>query len=204
MKYCGECGNTISRRWLVSEGRERLVCDACGAVHYQNPRVIVCSAVHWGDRLLMCRRAHEPAKGQWSVPSGFLECGETLEEATARETFEETGVVIDPSRLELYAVTNMTAIEQVAIVFRVEITAEPTLRAGAECLEVAFLSEEDTLTRSVAWRDTFASEGPRFFAEMRSREFTIQLATIGSEGGSSFRSREYPIVPGPAGGNAKR
>ena len=69
----------------------------------------------------MCRRAEEPAVGQWAVPTGYLEMGETLEEGAARETREETGVVVDPARLELCSVINMTSIRQVGIIFRIEL-----------------------------------------------------------------------------------
>jgi len=145
----------------------------------------------------MCRRAQEPARGKWSLPSGFLECGETLEVATARETFEETGVIIDPARLELYAVMNMPEIDQIAVSFRIELAAQPPPVAGPECLEVAFLSERDTLTRPVAWREFMGNSGTTFFGELRSRRFSIQLATIGSGTGAGYRARGYPIVSTP-------
>jgi len=61
----------------------------------------------------MCRRSQEPAIGQWVLPSGFLECGETLEQGAARETFEETGVSLDPNQLDLASIINITAIDQV-------------------------------------------------------------------------------------------
>ena len=76
----------------------------------------------------MCCRAHPPAQGQWAPPSGYLESGESLEDAAARETFEETGVHVDPAKLELYAVINMTAIDQIAISFRVELPTIPQFR----------------------------------------------------------------------------
>jgi ADP-ribose pyrophosphatase YjhB (NUDIX family) len=201
MKYCSECAGSISRTMIIAEGRERYVCTACGAIHYQNPRVIVCCVVHCSDSVLMCRRAIEPAQGQWNLPSGFLECGETLEEGAARETFEETGVSVDPSALELYGVLNMTAIEQVAITFRVRIDSKPVLRVGPECEEVAFLTEDETHRRAIAWRDSFGNESPEFFRELRSGDFSIHLATLGGVSAAEFHTRKYPIfrAPGIAG-----
>jgi len=194
MRYCSECGSAVSRQLVAAEARERYACAVCGTIHYQNPRIIVCCIVHWCDKILMCRRAQEPALGQWTLPSGYLECGETLEEGAARETFEETGIVADPADLELYAISNMTAIEQIAVTFRLQIDAEPNLRAGAECREVAFLTEEQTHQNEIAWRESFG-DGPRkFFQELRSRNFTIQLSTLASKDGDHFRSREYPIA----------
>lgn len=192
-QFCSECGQSLSLQWVADEGRERLVCTACGTIHYENPRVIVSTIVHCRASVLMCRRAREPARGEWSLPSGFLECGETLEEGAARETFEESGVLINPSDLELYAVMNMPDINQIAVSFRIEVRVEPALMAGPECLEVAFLSEQDTLTRRVAWRDSMGDSGNKFFSELRTRKFSILLATLRSGNEQSFRSRGYPI-----------
>jgi 8-oxo-dGTP diphosphatase len=48
-----------------------------------------------GDRVLVIKRAHEPLKGQWSLPGGGVELGETLERAVAREVQEETGLDVE-------------------------------------------------------------------------------------------------------------
>src|ERR1043165_2457472 len=59
------------------------------------PIVGVGAIVIDGDRVLLVRRAHEPLKGEWSVPGGAVELGETLRDAVAREVLEETGLVVD-------------------------------------------------------------------------------------------------------------
>jgi ADP-ribose pyrophosphatase YjhB (NUDIX family) len=161
--------------------------------HYQNPRIIVSCAVCWRDQILMCRRSQEPARGQWTVPSGFLECGETLEEGAARETFEETGVVIDPGSVNLYSIVNLAAIEQVLISFRVMCATRPIVRPGPECLEAAFMSESQIPSEMFAWRTVMGNRPRRFFDEVRSGQFTIQQITIGALPADSFESREYRI-----------
>ena len=52
-----------------------------------------------GGRVLLARRAHEPSKGEWSLPGGGVELGETLETAVAREVLEETGLVVRVGRV---------------------------------------------------------------------------------------------------------
>lgn len=141
----------------------------------------------------MCRRSEDPAKGQWAIPAGFLECGETLEQGAARETYEETGVIVDPDRLDLSAVMNITAIDQIMIAFRIELMILPAVRPGAECLEAAFLAENEIPEQEFAWRKSLGSIPERFFNELRARDFSIKLIGIGSDQGVGFTSRDYKL-----------
>jgi len=193
MKYCSECGTAIARQWVAHEEQNRYMCTACGKIHYQNPHIVVCSIVCWQDKVLMCRRSQAPAIGHWAIPSGFLECGETLEEGAARETLEETGLVIDPARFELCSVMNMTSIEQIAIAFRVQFTDKPVVYPGPECMEVAFLSEDEVPKEQFAWRETMGGGPQHFTSELRSGRFSIQLISIGSDQGRGFKARRYMI-----------
>ena len=193
MKFCAECGSQVAERGDAQSAPRRYDCAACGTTHYENPRVIVSCLVCWNDKILTCRRSQEPARGQWTVPSGFLECGETLEECAVRETMEETGVILEAGRLQLYSVMNMTAIEQVGIAFRTTVSADPHPRAGPECLDVAFMSEAELAATGFAWRRSMGDSLERLFREMRSQDFSIRLATLGSDQGDDFKSREYRV-----------
>jgi ADP-ribose pyrophosphatase YjhB (NUDIX family) len=199
MKFCTECGLMLERQWVIREGRERYVCTSCGATHYQNPRVIVGCLVCWRDQLLMCQRAQEPARGLWTVPSGYLECGETLEECAARETLEETGVVVEPASLDLSLIINMTAMQQVTVAFRVEVADKPAVCAGPECLTAAFVAEHEIPPAQIAWHKSWGEGLRRFFRELQSRQYTIQLITLGSDQGIGFSAREYRIAAETAG-----
>jgi ADP-ribose pyrophosphatase YjhB (NUDIX family) len=193
MKYCTECGHANTRQWIAQDQRMRYVCTSCRTTHYENPRVIVGCLVFWRDKLLLCRRAQNPALGQWIVPSGFLECGETLEEGAVRETFEEAGIALDPNRLELSSILNMPAISQIFVCFRIDLMDEPSIRPGPESLEVAFLSEVAIPEEQIAWSESMGGKPQRCFEEHRSGEFSIQLASLGADHGEGFKLREYKI-----------
>jgi ADP-ribose pyrophosphatase YjhB (NUDIX family) len=199
MKYCGECGMKTERKWIEADGRLRDVCESCGITHYQNPRVIVASIVHCADRVLMCRRAQEPGRGQWFMPTGYLECGETMEECAARETREDTGIVFEPADLKLASIINLTAIDQISIAFRIELDSEPVITCGPECLEAAFMAEERVLNEELAWRNSLGTAPGTFFQELRSGMFTIKVITVGTQEGAGFKTTNYSIGPAIAG-----
>jgi ADP-ribose pyrophosphatase YjhB (NUDIX family) len=193
MKYCSECAKPVELRWAGQEGRERHVCTSCGTIHYRNPRIVVACALFWRDKLLLSRRANEPARGKWIVPSGYLECGETLQQGAAREALEETGVMVEPAALELYSVMDMPAIEEVYVTFRAELHGMPAMHAGPECMDVALLSEDELPLSELAWLESLGDATHRFFGQVRSGKFAIYLASLDGGGGNRLKSREYAL-----------
>ena len=89
MKHCSACGALVSLKIPAGDNRERSVCDDCGTVHYQNPKLVAGCIPVWDEQILLCRRAIEPRYGLWTLPAGFMENGETTEQAGERETLEE-------------------------------------------------------------------------------------------------------------------
>jgi 8-oxo-dGTP diphosphatase len=63
------------------------------------PLVGVGAIIIEDDRVLLVKRGHPPLAGEWSIPGGVLEVGETLREAAVREAMEETGLEVEPSDL---------------------------------------------------------------------------------------------------------
>jgi ADP-ribose pyrophosphatase YjhB (NUDIX family) len=94
MEYCPKCRGDLIDRFVETEHRSRLICDACGYIHYINPKIVVGALVVEDGKLLLIKRGIEPRYGFWGLPAGFLEMDETVEEAAARETLEETGFII--------------------------------------------------------------------------------------------------------------
>lgn len=123
----------FERRIPPGDDRERSVCAHCSFIDYKNPRIVVGSVAAWEGKALLCRRAIEPAKGLWTLPAGYLELGETVEEGARREAWEEARARLELDRL--LAVYSVPRIGQAQIIFRARL-ASPDIEAGPESLEV--------------------------------------------------------------------
>ena len=123
------------RRIPQGDQRERMVCAECGHIAYENPKVVVGSVVVSADAVLMCRRAIEPRLGYWTLPAGYLELGETLEEGARREALEEAHAEIALDGI--LAVFSIARIDQVQVIFRARFAGQPRIAPGPESLEVA-------------------------------------------------------------------
>ncbi|HSN20543.1 MAG TPA: NUDIX domain-containing protein [Usitatibacter sp.] len=118
----------------------RAVCDACGAIQYENPKIVVGSIPVRGDRILICRRAIEPRYGLWTLPAGFMENEETAAEGAMREAMEEAHAQVQIE--ELYTVFSVPHISQVHMMFRASLLNDD-FRAGTESLEVKLVTAEE-------------------------------------------------------------
>lgn len=96
--FCPACGRAVEERMLEADHRPRLVCPE-GHVTWRNPRVVVATIPVRGGRAFLARRAIEPARDRWTLPGGFLELGEALQEGARRETEEETRLLVEIGRL---------------------------------------------------------------------------------------------------------
>ena len=140
MKFCSACGASVDYKVPEDDSRERAVCSNCGAIHYQNPKVVTGTLPIWGDQVLLCKRAIEPRRGYWTLPAGYMENGETAETGGARETMEEANASVEnPS---LYTVFSLPHISQVYMFFKADLVG-PTYSSGSESLEVALFSEHE-------------------------------------------------------------
>lgn len=140
--------SSFVQRIPEGDNRERMVCRDCGYVAYENPKVVVGSVVVADGRVLMCRRAIDPRKGFWTLPAGYLELGETLEEGAAREAREEAEAAI--SIEGILGVFSIARIGQVQVIFRASFSdaGPPAYGAGAESLDVRLFAPDE-----IPWDD---------------------------------------------------
>ena len=165
LKFCSNCGHAVTRRIPEGDQLPRAVCDHCGTVHYENPRVVVGCVPEWEGRILLCRRAIEPRRGYWTAPAGFLEIGESMHAAAARETTEEAMAEVEVG--SLLSVVNVLHAAQVHVMFRARMrTAHHG--AGVESLETALFHEREIPWEEIAFASIhFALE--RYLADRRDR-----------------------------------
>jgi ADP-ribose pyrophosphatase YjhB (NUDIX family) len=140
MIYCSNCGEKVIEKIPAGGDRPRHVCDTCNTVHYQNPKIVAGCVPVWENRVLLCRRAIEPRHGLWTLPAGFMENGESTEQAAARETREEACASV--TDLALYGVFSMPQINQVYMMFRARMKTGD-FQPGPESLDVRLYEEHE-------------------------------------------------------------
>ncbi len=151
MNFCTQCGGRLEFRVPPGDNLARHVCAACGTIHYQNPRLVVgCVPEHEG-LILLCRRAIEPRRGYWTVPAGFMENGETLQAAAARESREEA--LAEVAIGSLLSIVHVLHAQQVHVFFRATLP-KAEFGAGIESLEVELVRPEEIPWPQLAFPST--------------------------------------------------
>jgi ADP-ribose pyrophosphatase YjhB (NUDIX family) len=118
----------------------RLVCNDCGFIRYENPKIIVGAICEWENKILLCKRAIEPRLGYWTPPGGFMELDETTAQGAAREVWEEACTRVEIS--EMIGLYEVPHISQVHIFYRARLLT-PEFAAGYESLEVGLFSKDE-------------------------------------------------------------
>ena len=121
------------------DDRPRRICNTCNFVDYVNPKIVAGSVVTRDGKILLCKRAIEPRKRHWTLPAGFMEENETVEDAARREAQEEACADI---RIEqVLAVYSVPRISQVQVMFRA--TLASGIAPGPESTEVGLYDWKD-------------------------------------------------------------
>jgi ADP-ribose pyrophosphatase YjhB (NUDIX family) len=153
--YCSICGDRMEVRIPDDDDHVRPVCGRCGHVHYENPKLVVGCIPVLGERVLLCKRNIAPQKGKWTLPAGYLENGESVQDGAIRETLEETRSEVEI--IAPYRMFNLVFVHQIYFMFRAKLLDEnfgPTKESTAVRLfceadipweDIAFASIRQTL-----------------------------------------------------------
>lgn len=174
MKYCSSCGSRVVLKIPPGDNRERYVCNSCGTIHYQNPKVVTGCIPAWEDQVLLCRRAIEPRYGLWTLPAGFMENSESAQEGAARETLEEANARVRIS--QLYTTFNLPHISQVYLLFRGELE-DRDFSAGEETLEVRLFREAEIPWQGLAFPVIYETL-KYYFSDLQRHEFVHRVGDI--------------------------
>lgn len=139
--YCPICASPLSSR--EEGGRVRPACDTCGYVHFVNPVPGVGMVIEMDGGVVLIQRGNSPHKGEWALPSGFVEADESAEEAAIREAEEETGL-----KVEIIELANINSFPEgppvsgIMIFYRMR-PVGGELRAGDDAMDVRVFQPQE-------------------------------------------------------------
>jgi ADP-ribose pyrophosphatase YjhB (NUDIX family) len=174
MKFCANCGAQVARRVPPGDTLERWVCDACGEIHYQNPKLVVGTVPEHAGKLLLCRRAIEPRYGYWTLPAGFMENDETTGQAALRETLEEAGAEVELDAP--FSLISVPRVNQVHLFYRARLRGLD-FKPGEETLEVTLVEESAIPWQDIAFR-TVAYTLKRWLEDRARGAFSFHAADL--------------------------
>jgi len=174
MKFCSSCGSHLVEKIPRDDDRRRHVCPGCDTVHYQNPKIVTGCLPVWEDSVLLCRRAIEPRSGYWTVPAGFMELDETVEQGAVRETWEEARAQVEIQAP--YSMFNLPHVNQLYVIYRARLK-NLDFRPGPESEDVRLFAEQD-----IPWDDlafgTVRQTLRFFFGDRPGGRFPMRTGTI--------------------------
>ena len=170
MNYCSHCGKSVVLKIPEQDNRLRYVCESCNTIHYQNPKIVSGVLPVYQDQVLLCKRAIEPRLGLWTLPAGYMENGESIEEAAIREAYEEATINLE--KIELYQIISLPHISQVYIMFLGTMN-EKKSSAGEETLETAFFSESEIPWDEIAF-PVIVKTLKTYYRDKKSRQYPFR------------------------------
>jgi 8-oxo-dGTP diphosphatase len=141
LNYCPQCGTLLEDKFAF--GQIRRYCSACDRIVFHEHKVAAAVLVMDGDnRVLLVRRAMNPQRGLWSLPAGFVDYGESPEEAACRECLEETGFRTEIEEIiEIVSGREHPRGADIVIIYRGRITGG-VLQAADDADDAAFFTPE--------------------------------------------------------------
>jgi ADP-ribose pyrophosphatase YjhB (NUDIX family) len=176
MKFCCYCAAPVVSRVPPGDSLPRWICDECGEIHYQNPKMVLGTIPEHGGRLLLCRRAIEPRYGYWTLPAGFMENNETAAQGAARETLEEAGARVEMG--EPFSMISVPRVNQVHVFYRARVL-DLEFKPGEETLEVGLFEEAALPWKDIAFR-TVGLTLKLWLSDRKAGAFTFHAEDINS------------------------
>jgi ADP-ribose pyrophosphatase YjhB (NUDIX family) len=152
-RFCPLCGGLLESRRIKSSEPMRLVCGRCSFVYYLDPKIAAATITLYENRIVLVKRGISPGYGKWVIPGGFVDRGETVEQAAIRETLEETNLQVElKSLVNVYSYPGHTVI---IVAFLAEAVAgTPAPQACDETLEVGLFRPENLPWSEMAFSST--------------------------------------------------
>ena len=158
-----------------------MVCEDCGFILYENPKVVVGSVATWDGKILLCRRAIYPRKGFWTLPAGFLELGEDPQAGALREAWEEAFARLEID--QLLAVYTIPRIGQIQLIYRACVLNDD-FKAGEETVELALFAWDEIPWDHIAFPSVHWALG--HFREVQDlKTFAPKVNPLGEDGNLS-------------------
>lgn len=174
MKFCSECGKTVIHRVPEGDNLPRFICEHCDTIHYQNPKLVVGCLPVWNEQILLCKRAIEPCYGLWTLPAGFMENQESLEEAALRESTEEANANLEIENI--YSIISLPHINQIYVLYRAKLL-DLDFYAGPESLDVQLFNEDEIPWEQLAFK-TIESTLRHFFEDRKQGVFPVHNTVV--------------------------
>lgn len=149
--FCPKCGGSLESRFLKTSEPARLVCQSCDFVFFLDPKVAACTVIHQPGGIVLLQRAIEPGYGKWVFPGGYVDRGETVEDAAIREAREE--VNLEVRLVSLLGVYSYRHSPVIIVVYLAEAVGG-LLSAADEALDVRLFNPEAIPWNELAFPST--------------------------------------------------
>ncbi|HEY7713040.1 MAG TPA: NUDIX hydrolase [Candidatus Binatia bacterium] len=150
-RFCPRCGGDLRHRTVKTNEPKRLVCQACTFIFYQDPKVVAGTVFTLDGGIVLLKRGVEPALGKWVFPGGYVDRGESVQDAAIRETKEESQ--LDVRLGALLNVYSYPRSPNVIVVYTAEVIGGE-LAAADESVEAGIFSLKEVPWHDLAFEST--------------------------------------------------
>jgi ADP-ribose pyrophosphatase YjhB (NUDIX family) len=152
IRFCALCGGEMRLRMVMPDRKRFKVCSRCGFVDFPGPKLVAGCLVIDAARVLLLRRGIMPEIGKWTFPGGYVDLGETPQQAALRETCEEVGMQVELDRI--LGVYSDPAHPIAAVVVYLAKPGVEEASVSDEATEVRYFAPDEIPWDQIAFRTT--------------------------------------------------